>query len=62
MPVQYAEPIMHFIAERIRVQLCKRTRAEQLKLYLYLANVELSRSVATLVFKSLAQSKAIEQD
>ena len=56
------EPITQFIAERFRVQLCKRTRAEQLKLYLNLANVESSRSVAALVFESLAQSKAIERD
>ena len=60
MPVRCAEPITHFIAEMFQVQLCKRMRAEQFKFYLYLANVESSRSIATLVFESLAQSKAIE--
>ena len=62
MPVRCAEPITHFIAERFQVQLCKRTRSEQFKLYLYLVNIESLRSVAALVFESLAQSKAIERE
>ena len=51
------EPITHAVEVAFRVQLWKQSRAEQLQLYCYLANVAGMRRFAGLVFESLAQSK-----